>query len=70
MVMGGDSCAEGCGFESQHCILDELFVTYICCKNCNVCLKRCQEWPLKKEWLQPETMQLVYPVVVGKDFQS
>ena len=22
MVMGGDSCTEGRGFESQHCILD------------------------------------------------
>ena len=21
VVMGGDSCSEGCGFESQHCIL-------------------------------------------------
>ena len=25
VVMGGDSCPQGCGFESQHCILDELF---------------------------------------------
>ena len=22
MVMRGDSCSEGCGFENQHCILD------------------------------------------------
>ena len=35
MVMGGDSCSKGCGFESQHHILDGHFVTYICCKNCN-----------------------------------
>ena len=25
VVMGGDSCPEGCGFESQHRILDEHF---------------------------------------------
>ena len=25
MVMGGDSCSEGCGFESQHCKLDGHF---------------------------------------------
>ena len=25
MVKGGDSCSEGCGFESQHCILDGHF---------------------------------------------
>ena len=25
MVMGGDSCPEGHGFESQHCILDGHF---------------------------------------------
>ena len=40
MVMGIDSHSEGHGFESQHHILDGHFFTYICCKNCNVCLKR------------------------------
>ena len=40
VVMGGDSCPEGRGFESLHHILNEHFFTYICCKNCNVCLKR------------------------------
>ena len=25
MVMGGDSCSEGYGFKSQHCILDRIF---------------------------------------------
>ena len=40
MVMGRDSHLEGCGFESRHRILDGHFFTYICCKNCNVCLKR------------------------------
>ena len=55
--MGGYSCSEGCGFESQHHILDGHFFTYICCKNCNdVCLKRHKiknkrdrGWPIKKE---------------------
>ena len=41
VVMGGDSYSEGCEFESRHCILDGVFFTCICCKNCNdVCLKR------------------------------
>ena len=41
MVMERDSFSEGCGFESQHCILDGHFFIYICCINCNdVCLKR------------------------------
>ena len=41
MVMGRDSCSEGHGFESRCHILDQHFVTYICCKNCNnVCWKR------------------------------
>ena len=40
MVMGRDLRSEGCGFESQHLILDGHFFTYIFCKNCNVFLKR------------------------------
>ena len=36
VVMGGDSCFEGCRFESQHRILDGHFFKYICSKNCNV----------------------------------
>ena len=40
VIMGRDSCSEGCGFKSRHHILDGHFFTYICCKNCNVCLKR------------------------------
>ena len=39
MVMGGDSCSRGRGFKSQHHILHGHFLTFICCKNCNVCLK-------------------------------
>ena len=37
--MGGDSCSEDCRFKSQYRILDGHFFTFICCKNCNVCLK-------------------------------
>ena len=37
VVMVGDSCSKGHGFETQHSILDgHLF----CCEICNVCLKR------------------------------
>ena len=38
--MGRDSHSKGCGFKSRHHILDGHFFTFICCKNCNVCLKR------------------------------
>ena len=37
---GENSCSRGPGFESQRCILDGYFFTFICCKNCIVCLKR------------------------------
>ena len=30
--MGGDSCSDGGGFESQHHTLVGHFLTYICCK--------------------------------------
>ena len=42
MVMGGDSCSKGCGFESWCCILDEhdIFSHWLVLKNCIVCLKR------------------------------
>ena len=40
MVMGRESRSKGRGFNSRHRILVGLFFTYICCKNCNVCLKR------------------------------
>ena len=39
-ALGGDSCSEGRGFESMHHILDLHLFTYICFKNCNVCLNR------------------------------
>ena len=34
VVMGGDSRSKGSEFKSQHCILDEHFIAYICCKKC------------------------------------
>ena len=40
MVKGRDSLIEGCEFESQCRILDGHFFTVICCKNCNVFLKK------------------------------
>ena len=41
VVIGGDSCYKGDGFESRHHILHGHFFTYICYKNCNdVCLKK------------------------------
>ena len=37
VVMGGDSCSEGRGFESQHrSFTGWMFFTLICCKMCNV----------------------------------
>ena len=48
MVMGGDSCSEGRGFKTQHCLPDGHFSHIICCKNCNVCLERqklMKKWP-------------------------
>ena len=33
MVIRGDSCTEGCGFESQYRILDGHCFTFTCCKN-------------------------------------
>ena len=57
MVMGGDSCSKGRGFESQRHILDGHFFTFICCIDCNVCLKRRNKqkrgrgWPILKNIL-------------------
>ena len=39
VVMGVDSDAKGREFESRDHVLDGHFFTFICCKNCNVCLK-------------------------------
>ena len=40
VVMGGDSRSKGCEFESWHSILDGHIFTFICCKTCNVFLKK------------------------------
>ena len=66
VVLGGDSCSECRGFESQHHILHGYFFTYICYKNCNdVCFKRPKlddergrGWPVflkKRQFLKPFT---------------
>ena len=44
VVIGGDSCSRGCGFESQHWT----FFSICYCKNFNVYLKRPQIMPIKK----------------------
>ena len=54
VVMGGDSCPEGCVFESQHCILDGHFshkfvveIVMFAWKDENK-LKRGRDGPFKK----------------------
>ena len=52
MGMVDNSCSRGCGFKSQHCILDGHFFAWICCKNCIVCLKR-PKWNEKEAGVDP-----------------
>ena len=66
MVMGRDSHSEGCGFESRHCILDGHFFSCICCKNCNVCLKRLKNKRKKRPGLAHLKNRLA--IVVDKPF--
>ena len=40
VVEAEESQSEGCDFESKRPILYGHFFTFICCKNCNGCLKR------------------------------
>ena len=42
MAMGDESCPRGHGFKFRRHIQDglDIFFTFICCKNCIVCLKR------------------------------
>ena len=57
VVMGGDSCSKGRGFESRRNKLMDIFFTLICCTICNdVCLKRQKindkkgrGWPILKK---------------------
>ena len=37
MVMGGDSCPEGRGFDSWYCILGRHFSYIFVAKKCHVC---------------------------------
>ena len=48
VVMGDDSCSKGRGFESRRRKLDGHFFTFICCKNCNVCLKKTENKTKKR----------------------
>ena len=53
MVMGDDSCSKGRGSESRRRILDGHFFTFICCKNCNVCLKKTENKNKKEAGVGP-----------------
>ena len=53
MVMGDDSCSKGRGFESRRRILDGHFFTFICCKNCKVCLKKTENKQKKEAGVGP-----------------
>ena len=66
--MGGESCSEGCGFESQHCILDghfsHIFVVKIVMfvwKDENK-LKRGRGWPFFNSFSQIENLKLTLPI--------
>ena len=57
VIMGDGSCSRGHGFESRHHLLDGHFFTFICCKNCIVCLEKIKnKWkeagvgPFLKKW--------------------
>ena len=47
MVRGGDSCSKGGGFESQHCIMDGHFLTFIVVKIVMIVSKEAGDGPLK-----------------------
>ena len=54
---------------SRHRILDKHFITYICCKNCNVCLKRPKNkrkrgrgWPIFKKQLTYRVLNSILDV--------
>ena len=64
MVMGRDSRSKGHGFDSQHHLLDGHFFTYICCKNCSVCLNR-PNIKRKRGWGWP----IFLKKVIGEQFR-
>ena len=49
VVMGGDSCTEGRGFDSHLHVLDGYISHILVAKKCNVCLKRGRVWPIFKQ---------------------
>ena len=67
MVIGGDVCSKGRGFESQHCLLEGHFshlfaakIVICVCKDKNK-LKRCRGWPILLNFLSifPQTLQKI-----------
>ena len=66
--MGGDSCSKGHEFESQHHLLDGHVFTFICCKNCNVFLKRMRGRDLKKYIY--DFIHFIHVTFIHKMFQS
>ena len=58
VVMGGDSCFEGCGFKSQHCTLNGHFSQTFVWKEENK-LERGSGWPIKKELLGISWFKLI-----------
>ena len=48
VVMGRESQSDGCGFESQHYLLEGHFFTLICYKNCPVCWKKIEKLKRKR----------------------
>ena len=53
VVMGWDSCTEGCGFESQHRIRDEHFFKIICWKKCYAYFLKRSKINEKEVWDSP-----------------
>ena len=51
VVEGGDSCSKGRGFKSQQRALNGYYLTFICCKDFNICLKRRKS--TKRGWGSP-----------------
>ena len=70
MVMGDKSCLRGHGLESRRRILDGQFFTFICFKNCIVCLKKTKNkrknrlgWPI---FLKIQALKQLISFPLGK----
>ena len=58
MVMGGDSCSKGHGFDPS---TGWTFYTYICCKTCIVCLKKTKS-PGMVKFKKNITSKIFWPI--------